>query len=147
MIAHYLLNAGERTHGLDELTLKYLSHENIPITDLIGKGRKQLEMDQVNTIKVRDYAAEDADAAYRLTLKFEEELAKEGLKPLYEDLEVPLIDVLAEMEFNGIRLDLPFLARQSEEMTAQLAQIEAKIHEGVGRKFNISSPMQLRSPF
>lgn len=145
MVAHYLLNAGARSHGLDDLTRDVLKHENISITELIGKrGKKQITMAEVRTARVRDYAGEDADAALRLANQFEAELDAKGLRKLYDELEIPLIDVLAEMEFNGVRLDVPFLNRLSGEMETQLAGIEKVIHELAGREFNIASPKQLR---
>ncbi|MFO0851526.1 MAG: DNA polymerase I [Gemmataceae bacterium] len=144
MVADYLLHSGERSHNLDELTRKYLGHENISITELIGKGKKQLSMDQVDVVKVKDYAAEDADAALRLAALLEPQLAEQGLKKLYDEVEVPLIEVLAELEFNGVRLDVPFLHKLSGEMEAQLAKMEADIHAAADRPFNLASPKQLR---
>jgi DNA polymerase I len=144
MIAHYLLEPGARTHNLDELTRDYLGHENIKIDTLIGAGKKQKTIDQAPTAKVCAYAAEDADAAWRLHELFEANLVTEGIKGLYDDLEVPLIDVLADMEFEGIRLDVPFLKALSVEMATQLVRIESAIHEAAGHTFNIASPKQLR---
>jgi DNA polymerase I len=144
MIAHYLLEPGARAHNLDDLTQTYLGHTNISITELIGKGKTQKTMDQVPTEKVCAYAAEDADAAWRLCERLEADVKKEGLQKLYEELEVALIEVLAEMEFNGIRLDVPFLKKLSGEMESQLERIEKQIHEAAGRKFNILSLKQLR---
>ncbi|HEY1861208.1 MAG TPA: DNA polymerase I [Gemmataceae bacterium] len=147
MVADYLLHAGERSHGLDELARRYLDHVNISITELIGKKGKnkpQLSMDQVPTEKVAEYSGEDADVAWRLCERLEPELQRENLKTLYDDLEVPLIDVLAELEYNGIRLDLPFLKRLSGDMADQTDAIERDIYELAGREFNIASPKQLR---
>jgi DNA polymerase I len=144
MVAHYLLHAGERSHNLDELTRNYFRHENIPITDLIGKGKNQKTMDQVPTAHVCAYAGEDADAAWRLTERLEDELAREGMRQLYDAVEVPLIDVLVELEFTGIRIDVPFLQKLSGEMAQQLQAIEKEIHQAAGREFNIASPKQLR---
>ena len=144
MVADYLLHAGERSHALDEITRRYLKHENTPIKDLIGKGKTQLTMDQVPVAKVRDYACEDADAALRLAGILEAELTTENLKTLYDTLEVPLIEVLAELEFNGVLLDVPFLAKLSGEMESQLKALEGEIHAVAGRPFNIGSPKQLR---
>lgn len=144
MVAHYLLHAGERSHGLDDLTRHYFGHENIPISDLIGKGKKQIGMAQVRTAKVAAYAGEDADAALRLANRLEPEIDQGGLRKLYEELELPLIDVLAELEFNGVRLDVPFLAKLSKEMEGQLAAIETDIYALAGKTFNIGSPKQLR---
>ncbi|HET6575546.1 MAG TPA: DNA polymerase I [Fimbriiglobus sp.] len=144
MVADYLLHSGERSHGLDELARRYLAHENISIKELIGKGKKQIGIDEVPVERVRDYACEDADAAWRLAELLEPELEKEGLRKLYDEVEVPLIEVLQEMEFNGVRLDVPFLNKLSLEMDLQLAGMETAIHTLAGREFNIASPKQLR---
>ncbi len=144
MIAHYLLHAGERTHNLDELTRKYFGHENISITELIGKGKKQVSMADVPTQKVCEYAAEDADAAWRLAELLEAELVEKKLKGLYDELEIPLIEVLAEMEYHGVRIDVDLLKKISVEMDGQLKIIEDQIHLLAGKPFNIASPKQLR---
>jgi DNA polymerase-1 len=144
MIAHYLLHAGERTHGLDDLAQRLLGHTNISITQLIGKGKTQIRMDQVATQRVAEYSGEDVDVALRLADKLEAELKSEKLQELYGGVEIPLIDVLAEMEFNGVRLDVPFLNRLSVDMAGQLETIEKEIHGLAGREFNIASPKQLR---
>jgi DNA polymerase I len=146
MIADYLLHAGERLHNLDDMTLRYFKHTNIPIESLIGKnGKKQIKMDAVPTAKVCTYAGEDADAALRLADLLEPQLEPLGLRKLYDELELPLINVLAEMEFNGVRLDVPKLKLLSEEMAGQLAGIEAEIYQLAGREFNIGSLPQLRT--
>jgi DNA polymerase-1 len=164
MVADYLLHAGERSHGLEDLSIRYLNHQVIPITDLIGKKAKdQLGMDEVPTEKVAVYAGEDADVAWRLCRIVEEQLGEAPavnpevdaagspspgspgiLRKLYDEVEIPLIEVLAELEYNGIRLDLPLLARLGDEMACQLAQIEQEIYQLAGEKFNIASPKQLR---
>jgi DNA polymerase-1 len=145
MVADYLLRSGERSHGLDELARRLLNHENIHIEELIGKrGKNQLRMDQVPCAKVAEYAGEDVDVAWRLADMLEAELVREGLKRLYDELEVPLIPVLAEMEFTGIRLDAGFLKRLSDQMSGQLAAMEREIHRLAGREFNIGSLSQLR---
>jgi DNA polymerase-1 len=144
MIAHYLLHAGERSHNLDDLTQKYFGHTNISIKELIGKGKKQITMAEVPTEKVKDYAAEDADAAWRLAEKLEPDLEPAGLRKLYDELELPLIDVLAELEFNGCLLDLPLLAKLSVEMADTLATLEQEVHSLAGKEFNLASPKQLR---
>jgi DNA polymerase I len=145
MVADYLLHAGERSHGLEDLAHRYLGHQVIPITDLIGKnGKNQLRMDQVPAARVAEYSGEDADVAWRLCSLLEPRLKEQGLLDLYRDLEVPLIDVLAELEFNGIRLDIPFLTRLSVDMTRQLGEIEDDIYALAGHEFNIASPKQLR---
>jgi DNA polymerase-1 len=145
MVADYLLHAGERSHNLEELARRYLNHQVILITDLIGKkGKNQLRLDQVSTARVAEYSGEDADVAWRLCERLEPELRTQDLGKLYDDLEVPLIEVLAELEYNGIRLDVPLLRRLSEAMTRQLARIEEEIHALAGHPFNIASLKQLR---
>jgi DNA polymerase-1 len=156
MVADYLLHAGERSHNMEVLADKHLHHRVIPITELIGKGKKQLSMDQVPAAEVVTYAGEDADVAWRLCRKLEPVLEQENFKRpacasgektgiyLYDDLEIPLIEVLAELEFNGIRLDTPFLRRLGDDMTRQLAALEKQIHAVAGREFNIASLKQLR---
>ncbi len=145
MLADYLLHAGERSHSIADLAKRYLNHQVIPITDLIGSNRKgQLRLDQVPTSRVAEYSGEDADMAWRLCQLLEPQLQSAGLGRLYNELEVPLIEVLAELEFNGIRIDVPLLKRLSREMAQQLGTVEQEIHDLAGRKFNIASPKQLR---
>ncbi|HZT79633.1 MAG TPA: DNA polymerase I, partial [Gemmataceae bacterium] len=147
MVADYLLRPGERGHNLEELARRRLHHQVIPITELIGKKGKnkpQLRMDEVATSRVAAYAGEDADVAWRLCGLLEGELAAAGLTKLYESVEVPLIEVLAELEYNGIRLDVPLLREMSRQMAGQLAATEEEIYELAGRPFNIASLPQLR---
>ena len=144
MLAHYLLEPGERTHGLDDLTQKELKHTNIAISDLIGKGKKQITMNAVPVARVKDYACEDADAALQLAAIYEPQLEARGFRELYDTLEVPLIGVLAEMERTGIRIDVPFLQKLGGEMATDLAAIEADVHALAGRTFNIGSLKELQ---
>lgn len=144
MLAHYLLAPGARVHGLDDLTLDVLKHKNIAIKELIGTGKKQITMAAVPVARVRDYACEDADAALQLAQIFEPQLAENGLRELYDTLEVPLIGVLAEMEHTGIRVDVPFLVKLGVEMGQELAGLETEIHALAGRAFNIGSLKELQ---
>lgn len=143
MVGDYLLDAGARSHGLDELSKKYLMRTMIPISDLIGKGKQQLKMFEVDVDKVAEYASEDADVAWQLAEIIEAKLKQEGLWDLYWDLERPLIPVLAEMEWNGIKVDVSELKRQSELATERLKTLMVEIHALAGREFNIDSPKQL----
>lgn len=145
MVADYLLHAGERSHGMEILAEKHLGHHVIPISALIGKGKNQKCMDEVSCEQVKEYSAEDADVAWRLCEKLEPMLAAQGFRQLYDDLEIPLIEVLGEMEFTGIRLDVPLLQRMGEEMGKQLAALEQDIYRLAGREFNIGSVKQLRT--
>jgi DNA polymerase-1 len=144
MIAHYLLEPAARAHGLDDLTLDLLGHKNISITELIGKGKKQTTMDTVRTARVKDYAGEDADAAWQLAGQLEPELDRKGFRELYDKLEIPLVAVLADLELTGIRVDVPFLEKLGAEMAAGLAGIEKDIHGLAGREFKISSLRELQ---
>jgi len=144
MVGSYLLDAGLRSHGLDELAKRYLNHSMIPITELIGTGKNQLLMSEVDIAKVAEYAVEDADISWQLAERIEAELKREGLYDLYWDLERPLIEVLVEMEHAGIRVDPELLRAQSGEAAIQLREIEQKIYAEAGHEFNIASPLNLR---
>lgn len=144
MVGDYLLDAGARSHSLETLSGRYLSHEMIPITDLIGKGKVQKQMFEVEVDRVAEYAAEDADIAWRLSSLIADRLRQEHLFDLYWNLERPLIDVLAEMEFNGIRVDCDELLRQSRDLATRLDQLVGEIYTIAGHEFNIGSPKQLQ---
>jgi DNA polymerase-1 len=144
MILSYLLESGERNHSLDQLSQRLLGHEMIPITALIGKGKNQLRMDQVDVAKVAEYAGEDADATWRIEEILAPRVRAEGLWDLYADLERPLISVLARMERTGIAVDVGRLNQLSTEFADRMATIEAEIYQSAGRTFNINSGPQLR---
>lgn len=144
MVGSYLLEAGARSHSLDELARKHLGHEMIPITDLIGKGLFQKRMDEVDITKVAEYAVEDAEVAFQLADLVEQQLREQGLWDLYWNLERPLIDVLVEMQANGIRVDANQLREQSRDVETRLTRIRSDIYEQGGREFNIDSPKQLQ---
>ncbi len=144
MVASYLLHAGERSHNMDDLSRKHLKHSPISITELIGTGKKQLKMDEVNTADVANYSAEDADVALRLCDLLEKELSEQQLDKLYRELEVPLIPVLMDMEETGVRLDSAFLKELSIDFAKQIESVQGEIFRLAGRKFNTDSPLQLR---
>src|SRR5262249_29086831 len=144
MILSYLLESGERNHNLDLLSQRLLGHTMIPISDLIGKGRSQRRMDEVEIAKVAEYAGEDADATWRIESILAPRVKAEGLWDLYADLERPLISVLARMERSGVAVDVARLQQLSTEFADQMARIEAEIYQLAGRPFNINSPPQLR---
>ncbi len=143
MIASYLLDAGERSHGLDELAVKYLKHENTKISSLIGKGKQQKSMADVPVADVGAYAGEDADVPLRLMPLLAERLQAEGLDELNRDLEVPLVGVLANLEFEGIRIDSGQLGKLSLRYAERLKELEIEIETLAGHPFNIASPKQL----
>lgn len=143
MVGDYLLDAGARSHGLGELSKRYLQREMIPISDLIGKGKQQLKMFEVDVVRAAEYASEDADICVRVAAIIEERLKQEQLWELYWNLERPLIPVLAEMEWNGIRVNVEELRRQSAELEVRLNALMHEIHAAAGQTFNIDSPKQL----
>lgn len=143
MVGDYLLDAGARSHSLDELAKRYLNRQMIPISDLIGSGKKQLKMFEVDVDKAAEYASEDADVTWQLVDLITSELKSQSLWDLYWDLERPLIKVLAEMEWNGIRVDVDELKRQSEALAGRLNALMHEIYDLAGHEFNIDSPKQL----
>ncbi len=143
MVADYLLDPGERTHGIDDLARKYLAHQTITIDTLIGKGKNQKRMDDVPLAQITPYAAEDADVPFRLKRILGEHLQEQGLENLFQDLEMPLIEVLAELEFNGIAVDRQRLQELSAGFGRQIEQLESEIYVEVGHEFNIDSRQQL----
>jgi DNA polymerase-1 len=143
MLASYLLDAGERNHNLDYLAQRYLNHSNIKIEELIGKGRNQKRMDEVPLSLIGPYAAEDADVPLRLMPMLEERLRQQNLEELNQDVETPLVEVLADMEYEGIRVDTARLQELHDEYTKRLHEIEVQIEEIADHPFNIGSPKQL----
>ncbi|HEX3602150.1 MAG TPA: DNA polymerase I, partial [Lacipirellulaceae bacterium] len=143
MIANYLLDAGGRSHNLDDLAQKYLNHTTIKIDELIGKGRDQKRMDEVPVAQVGTYAAEDADIPLRMHPILEERLQELNLTELNDTVEVPIIDVLVDLEFNGMRIDPTRLAELSERYGQRLTILEQEIEELAGHPLNIASPKQL----
>jgi DNA polymerase-1 len=143
MIAHYLINPDMR-HNMDILAETYLKYSPKPIEDLIGKkGKSQKSMRDVELEEIKEYAAEDADITLQLKELFTAELDKTGTKTLFNEIEIPLVKVLADMEREGIRLDVPFLKSLSEVLDKDIKTLEATIFEIAGEKFNLASPKQL----
>ena len=143
MIAHYLINPDMR-HNMDVLSETYLKYSPKSIEDLIGKkGKNQKSMRDVALEDIKEYAAEDADITFQLKQNFSPILDKAETKKLFDEIEIPLIPVLAAMELEGINLDVPFLQSMSVEMAAESNALEQKIYETAGEKFNLASPKQL----
>ena len=143
MIAHYLINPDMR-HNMDVLSETYLKYSPKSIEDLIGKkGKNQKSMRDVTLEEIKEYAAEDADITYQLKQNFSPILDKTNTKKLFDEIEIPLIPVLAAMELEGINLDVPFLKSMSVEMAVESKALEQKIYETAGEKFNLASPKQL----
>ena len=143
MIAHYLINPDMR-HNMDVLSETYLKYSPKPIETLIGKkGKNQLSMRQVEVEAVKEYAVEDADITLQLKQHFQPILERVGTKKLFDEIEIPLVEVLAAMEREGIRLDVDFLKAMSTDMAKEITAFEQKIYEEAGETFNLASPKQL----
>lgn len=142
MIAHYLI-APELRHNMDYLAEIYLKYKTIHIDQLIGTGKKQKSMRELKPEEVYEYAAEDADITLKLKNVLEKELNEKGLGKLFEEIEMPLVPVLARMERNGARLDINALAETSRIFTERMNDIEKEIREVAGQEINISSPKQI----
>ncbi|MCF6128455.1 DNA polymerase I [Flavobacterium sp. AS60] len=143
MIAHYLINPDMR-HNMDVLSETYLKYSPKSIETLIGKkGKNQLSMRDVPLEDIKEYAAEDADITLQLKEVFSPILDKAETKKLFEEIEIPLIPVLAAMEMEGINLDINYLKSMSVDMQKEINEFEQKIYEAAGEKFNLASPKQL----
>jgi DNA polymerase-1 len=143
MIAEWLCNPASRSLGLKDLGFVRLGVEMTPIEALIGKGSKQITMDKVPASQAAPYAAADADIALRLVALLQKELEARNQKKLFEEIEMPLIPVLAAMEREGVKLDLDHLHRLEGDFQAELRQIETQVQTLVGYSFNLNSTQQL----
>ena len=143
MVAEYLLHPDKNSYKLDYLSLEYLNYKMVPIEDLIGSGLHKKSMAEVPLEVISHYAVEDADIAYQLSAILKDKLNTENLSKPYNDIELPLIPVLAEIEKNGIFLDTGYLSQLSEEFGQALNALTDKIYQISGREFNINSPKQL----
>ena len=143
MLAHYLINPDMR-HNMDVLSETYLNYTPVSITELIGKkGKNQLSMRQVPLDKQTEYAVEDADVTFQLAQHFKPELEEAKTTKLFEEIEIPLLRVLADMESEGINLDKNFLNSLSTELDNDIKSLEQKVFKAAGEEFNIGSPKQL----
>jgi DNA polymerase-1 len=143
MVADYLIHPGGRNHGLDDLATRYLDHPMTPIKELIGSGKGEITMDRVPLEKISRYACDDVDVPLRIMPGFAEPLETLGLTSLYRDLEMPLIEVLAEMEYNGIRVDRGHLEQMSGMFASRIEALRFEIYQAAGGEFNLDSPKQL----
>jgi DNA polymerase-1 len=143
MIASYVLNPSKMNHNLSDIAVEYLNYKMTPITELIGKGKRAITMDKVEVERVIPYACSDADIVLRVAKIMEKELKNKGLDRLFYEVEMPLLEVLAEMEMNGVIIDLDYLAELSREFSIRLKEVEKEIYKCAGQEFNINSPRQL----
>lgn len=145
MLESYVLDSVGSRHNMDALAKKYLGYQTISYEDVAGKGAKQLSFNQIDLEKAGPYAAEDADITLRLHQAIWPKLEKEeSLKPVFDDIEMPLVGILSKMELNGALIDANLLGQQSREIGTRLAELEKTAHEMAGGAFNLASPKQLQ---
>ncbi|KTC96810.1 DNA polymerase I [Legionella feeleii] len=143
MLESYVLNSSAGRHDMDSLALKYLGHKTISFEDIAGKGAKQLRFDQIPVSKAAPYAAEDADVTLKLHNKLYPML-DERLKTVLHDIEIPLLTVLANMEYGGVLIDLETLAKHGHRLKERIILLEQEAIQLAGRPFNLNSPKQLQ---
>jgi DNA polymerase-1 len=145
MLESYVLDSTGR-HNMDILALKYLGHQCISFEEIAGKGKKQLPFNQISIIEAAPYAAEDADVTLRLHLQLFEQLSVEpGLLSVFNNIELPLLTVLSDIERGGVEIDSDLLTKQSAEIGKRLLELEELAYEEAGKPFNLSSPKQLQT--
>jgi DNA polymerase-1 len=144
MIASYVLDPGRRSHGLDELALELLAHKTTSYKEVAGSGKKEIPFAEVSLEVARDYACEDADCTWRLWEHFAPELDEMELRPLFDNLEMPLVPVLATMEEDGIKIDVAFFETMAKKINAELEHLVQDIYKAAGAEFNLNSTPQLR---
>ncbi|QFU20504.1 DNA polymerase I [Shewanella eurypsychrophilus] len=148
MLESYVFNSVATKHNMDDLALKYLGHKNISFEEIAGKGVKQLTFNQIDLETAAPYAAEDADITLRLHQHLWARLEKEPeLASVFTEIELPLIQVLSDIERQGVLIDSMMLGQQSEELARTIDELEQKAYEIAGEKFNLSSPKQLQALF
>ncbi|MGO4998706.1 DNA polymerase I [Oceanisphaera sp. W20_SRM_FM3] len=144
MLESYVLNSVQTRHDMDSMANFFLNHATTPFEAIAGKGAKQLTFNQIPLEEAAFYAAEDADITLRLHHHLAEQLAAEPvLQSVFTDIEMPLVPILAEMEYTGVKIDSKLLAIQSDEIAKRLKELELQAHELAGEPFNLSSPKQL----
>ena len=143
MLMSYVLDAGKNRHNMDTLSEIHLNHKTITFKEMVGTGKKEINFSEVELQKAMEYAAEDADITYRLYKIFNKNLKTEKLTNIYEIFEKPLIEILALMEIEGIRIDSEFLKNLSEKFEKKIKNLEKQIFKISKKEFNIGSPKQL----
>lgn len=145
MLESYVLNSVAGRHDMDSLALKYLGHSTISFEELAGKGAKQLTFNQIELEKAAEYAAEDADVTFRLHQTLWPQLQSSGeLAKVFTDIELPLIQVLSAIERHGVLINAALLAKQSEQLTQRIQELEQQAYADAGKTFNLASPKQLQ---
>jgi DNA polymerase-1 len=144
MLASYVLEPSRRSHGLDVLALEFLDHRVTSFQELCGRGKMAIPFDECPTDCARDYSCEEADMALQLRERFEPQLEAYGLTRLFREIEMPLVDVLARMEWEGVSIDVEWFRSLKTRFTAERHAVEREIYEIAGMEFNINSNLQLR---
>lgn len=145
MLESYVLNSTAGRHDMDSLALKYLGHSTISFEELAGKGAKQLTFNQIELEKAAEYAAEDADVTLRLHQTLWPQLAEQGgLAKVLTDIELPLVAILSTIERHGVLIDSQLLAKQSEQLSQRIQELEQQAYTAAGKTFNLASPKQLQ---
>jgi DNA polymerase-1 len=144
MVASYLLEAGQRSHSLDDLAQRYLDRKITQVSEVIGTGKEEKPIEQAPVEAVARYAGERTETALRLAPVLARKMEDSGAAELFADVEMPLVEVLAEMEFHGIRIDVDRLAALGQDYSARMVTLEREIFSIAGRDFNIASPKQLQ---
>jgi len=143
LLAAHLINPESRSLKLDNLSFEHLNYRMLPIEDLIGKGRNQISMSEVELEKISFYASEDADIALQLTHIFDKKLKKQNLDKFFNEIEMPLLPVLLELEYNGMYVDSKMLSKMSDNLGNKIENLISNITKEAGTEFNINSTQQL----
>jgi len=143
MLAAYLVNPARNSQGLDALALEYLDHRMISYAEVVGTGKCEQDFSEVDLDRAGPYSCEDADATFLLQEILLPKVREQGMERLYFDIEMPLLEILADMELCGVKLDLALMKELSAGFGRRLLELEALIHEQTGGPFNINSPKQL----
>jgi DNA polymerase-1 len=144
MVASYVVEPGRREHTLDSLALQHLNYRTTSFEDLCGKSKDQIAYAEVDVARCKDYAAQEADLPLRLQQQFQEEMERAAVMSVFRDIEMPLIEVLAEMEWAGIRIEPIFFGNLERKLSRDLQLVQEEIFKLSGGEFNISSTQQLR---
>lgn len=144
MVGAYLVNPDQGPFNLETLARRWLGHDKLRFEDLVGRGKSQITFDQVPVERARDYSAEDADLALRLTPILERRVRDDGMGPLLDEIELPLIGVLVELERNGVRIDPAYFAALSRDFEKRMFELSREIYRLAGEEFNLDSPRQLQ---
>ncbi|MCB1189185.1 MAG: DNA polymerase I [Leptospiraceae bacterium] len=144
MLASYVLQPGGRRHNMDDMAEDYLDYKTIHYSDLVGTGKKKQELYDIDVDRVTEYAGEDADITFRLYNTLKLKLEANLLQKIFEEMEMPLIEVIAEMEQNGISIDVKYFQKLSKNFDQKITKLVSSIHEYAGKTFNVASTKELQ---